>query len=464
MTLVLTGATLIDGTGAAPVPDAAVVIDGERIIAAGPRRGLAWPADAQVMDVAGPNPAARAHRRPRPPGLARLWPRHALRARRAGQHRAHAHRAGARRDARHGLHDGPRRGRARLGLQAGRRAGADPGAAPRAGDPDHLADGRHRRSREPVRSRLLLRRLRSPASEFRRQWPGRRPRRGAHHGPRRRRRHQDGHHRRRQLAPRPRAQGRGVLARGDAGARHRVPRTRPPRDVPRARRARAAHRAGRGRRLDRARLLPRRGAGDDGADGRARRVPRAHAHRLRVSPREPGAPRARPRARAATSTTSRPCSAPSSWACPSPRAPTRAATAIRRTRSRSSTWWRRASRRCRRCAPPPSGRPSASASSASWARWRRAASRISSSWTATPSTTSRSCSSPSGSSWWSRAARSAWTGARVAPSCRFAFPARSDHGRLTMKAALFYAPSSPMRIEAIDIATPSATRCSSGRP
>ena len=53
MTLVLTGATLIDGTGAAPVPDAAVVIDGERIIAAGPRRGLAWPADAQVMDVAG---------------------------------------------------------------------------------------------------------------------------------------------------------------------------------------------------------------------------------------------------------------------------------------------------------------------------------------------------------------------------------------------------------------------------
>jgi imidazolonepropionase-like amidohydrolase len=53
MTLVLTGATLIDGTGAAPMPDAAVVIDGERIIAAGPRRGLAWPADAQVMDVAG---------------------------------------------------------------------------------------------------------------------------------------------------------------------------------------------------------------------------------------------------------------------------------------------------------------------------------------------------------------------------------------------------------------------------
>ena len=32
---VLVGTTLIDGTGALPVADAAVVIDGERIIAAG---------------------------------------------------------------------------------------------------------------------------------------------------------------------------------------------------------------------------------------------------------------------------------------------------------------------------------------------------------------------------------------------------------------------------------------------
>src|SRR5262245_5657640 len=53
MTLVLTGATLIDGTGAAPVPDSAVVIDGDRITAAGPHRGLSWPADTQVVDVAG---------------------------------------------------------------------------------------------------------------------------------------------------------------------------------------------------------------------------------------------------------------------------------------------------------------------------------------------------------------------------------------------------------------------------
>jgi imidazolonepropionase-like amidohydrolase len=49
----LTGATLIDGTGAPPVPDAAVVIEGVRIRAAGPRARLSWPGDAEVVDVAG---------------------------------------------------------------------------------------------------------------------------------------------------------------------------------------------------------------------------------------------------------------------------------------------------------------------------------------------------------------------------------------------------------------------------
>src|SRR5712692_3044442 len=53
MIRVLTGATLIDGTGAAPVPDAAVVIDGDRIIAAGPRAATAWPANAEIVDVTG---------------------------------------------------------------------------------------------------------------------------------------------------------------------------------------------------------------------------------------------------------------------------------------------------------------------------------------------------------------------------------------------------------------------------
>src|SRR5215813_5945165 len=53
MTLVLTGATLIDGTGAEPVRDAVIAIDGERIAAAGARREVSWPADAVVMDLAG---------------------------------------------------------------------------------------------------------------------------------------------------------------------------------------------------------------------------------------------------------------------------------------------------------------------------------------------------------------------------------------------------------------------------
>src|SRR6266849_3785399 len=53
MIRVLTGATLIDGTGAAPVPDAAVVIDGDRIIAAGPRAAMAWTANAEIVDVTG---------------------------------------------------------------------------------------------------------------------------------------------------------------------------------------------------------------------------------------------------------------------------------------------------------------------------------------------------------------------------------------------------------------------------
>jgi len=53
MMRVLTGATLIDGTGAAPVPDAAVVVDGDRIAAAGPRLAVSWPASAEIIDVKG---------------------------------------------------------------------------------------------------------------------------------------------------------------------------------------------------------------------------------------------------------------------------------------------------------------------------------------------------------------------------------------------------------------------------
>ncbi len=50
---VLLGATLIDGTGASPVLDSAVVIDGERISAAGARGSTPWPARAEVIDLSG---------------------------------------------------------------------------------------------------------------------------------------------------------------------------------------------------------------------------------------------------------------------------------------------------------------------------------------------------------------------------------------------------------------------------
>lgn len=52
-TLAITGATLVDGTGAAPVPDAAVVVRGDRIVAAGPRAKVKIPRGAQRLDARG---------------------------------------------------------------------------------------------------------------------------------------------------------------------------------------------------------------------------------------------------------------------------------------------------------------------------------------------------------------------------------------------------------------------------
>jgi imidazolonepropionase-like amidohydrolase len=52
-TLAVVGGTLIDGTGAAPVPDAAVVIHDGRIVAAGPRSKVKIPKDATVIDAHG---------------------------------------------------------------------------------------------------------------------------------------------------------------------------------------------------------------------------------------------------------------------------------------------------------------------------------------------------------------------------------------------------------------------------
>jgi imidazolonepropionase-like amidohydrolase len=53
MQRLLIGATLIDGTGAPPQRDAAVLIDGERITAVGPRQTVATPANAEVIDCSG---------------------------------------------------------------------------------------------------------------------------------------------------------------------------------------------------------------------------------------------------------------------------------------------------------------------------------------------------------------------------------------------------------------------------
>lgn len=50
--VVLKGATLIDGTGQAPVPDAVVVIEGDKVLAAGGRQ-TRYPADAAVVELPG---------------------------------------------------------------------------------------------------------------------------------------------------------------------------------------------------------------------------------------------------------------------------------------------------------------------------------------------------------------------------------------------------------------------------
>lgn len=51
--LAITGATLIDGTNRAPIADAVVVLDGDTIVAAGPRGAIAIPAGATTLDATG---------------------------------------------------------------------------------------------------------------------------------------------------------------------------------------------------------------------------------------------------------------------------------------------------------------------------------------------------------------------------------------------------------------------------
>ena len=51
--LALAGGTLIDATGKPPIPDAVVLIHGDRIVAAGPRSTIKIPANAKIIDVTG---------------------------------------------------------------------------------------------------------------------------------------------------------------------------------------------------------------------------------------------------------------------------------------------------------------------------------------------------------------------------------------------------------------------------
>ena len=51
--LAIVGATMIDGTGKPPIPDAAVILEDGRIVAAGPRASVRVPAGATVIDARG---------------------------------------------------------------------------------------------------------------------------------------------------------------------------------------------------------------------------------------------------------------------------------------------------------------------------------------------------------------------------------------------------------------------------
>jgi imidazolonepropionase-like amidohydrolase len=49
----IVGARLIDGTGASPMADSVVIVDGDRIVAAGPRARVPIPREATIVDAAG---------------------------------------------------------------------------------------------------------------------------------------------------------------------------------------------------------------------------------------------------------------------------------------------------------------------------------------------------------------------------------------------------------------------------
>ncbi len=64
---VILGGRLIDGTGAEPVENSAVVIDGKTIKAAGSRGTVRVPSDAEVVDAGGRIVMPGLNREPQPP-------------------------------------------------------------------------------------------------------------------------------------------------------------------------------------------------------------------------------------------------------------------------------------------------------------------------------------------------------------------------------------------------------------
>ena len=116
----ITGATLIDGTGSAPVPDAVVLIEGSDIAGHGQRRIGAGPGRSRTDRSSGHDADARPDRYARPPGVVQLRDRQQVGDHGAAQHAPPAHRVCAASDARDRIHGSEGRRRTGRGIPDGR--------------------------------------------------------------------------------------------------------------------------------------------------------------------------------------------------------------------------------------------------------------------------------------------------------------------------------------------------------
>ncbi len=214
----LLGATLIDGTGAPPVLDSAVVIDGQRIMAAGARGDTLWPARAEVIDLSGLTllPGlidTHDHLASHGYALTKRWGLD------EPASTAHLRTGGVLEQT---LAMGYTTVRDAGGLDAGFKLAVEEGLVdgPRLslGTEDHLAHRGNRRQRQSVGAYLLATTGSVVAGQCR-EWDRSGAYGGADHGAGRGRRDQVRHHRWRQLAPRPWPDRRRLHPRRDAGPR-----------------------------------------------------------------------------------------------------------------------------------------------------------------------------------------------------------------------------------------------------